>query len=96
MTETINIRHDAPVEVTIKTGSRVLSVHEMPMNLVGAHMTVQAYCLGGAFNGVDWHDNKGKSITRPQVNVRLIDDAYILSEGEFCTCSDCVVEGEGR
>lgn len=90
---TVMLRHDAPLEVQIIGDGNVLCTDVVEADVLGAHLTVQAYCFGGAFNGVDWHDGSGKGIylsTRPSVLVKIADESYILKEGQLCECPKCL------
>lgn len=81
------VRHDAPLEVIVKAGPKVLSREIVEARLLGAHLTVQSYMRGGAFNGHYWRDNKGNRLDRPPtVTYTLADESYALAEGEECPC----------
>lgn len=83
----IMVRHDAPLEVTVKAGRKVLSREIVEARLLDAHITVQSYMRGGAFNGHDWRDNEGNRLSRPPtVTYHLADPSYALAEGEECPC----------
>jgi hypothetical protein len=88
-TEMTRVRHDAPIEVTIKTGRKVLSREVMEASLVGAHLTVQSYIHGGISGRVNWHDRNGPLPAAPKVHLRLTDPSYALQEGQECNCKEC-------
>ena len=91
---TMRVRHDAPLKVTLKvkgTGE-VLDVSTVPANQLDAHLTVQAYCRGGAFNQHNWHNNKGEPIAGITAEYELHDLSYALTEGQECDCLECAVE----
>jgi hypothetical protein len=83
----VNVKHRALVRVTIKDGRNVLTSDDVPAELVDAHLTVQSYMRGGAFNGHNWetHDRRP-----PQVNIKLVNPEDELQDGELCDCVKCL------
>lgn len=85
----MNVRHDAPIEVTLLDGQRVIGQDVVEARLVNAHLTVQAYCHGGVSGMVNWND-RGRALSRaPKVRLRLTDESFELAEGELCGCDEC-------
>jgi hypothetical protein len=90
----VNVRHDAPIEVVIKAGRRMLSREVVRADLVDAHLAVQAFMRGGVSGYVNWHDERGNPLTQaPKVSLRLTDMSFQLRDGELCTCDRCQEEG---
>ena len=90
---TINVRHDAPIEVTIKAGKKVLSKETVEAKLVGAHLDIHSVMYGGVSGYVNWHDDKGNPLSEaPKVSLKLLDESYQLAEGEECKCTECIKE----
>lgn len=60
------------VELTLKTGRRVLDRTVVPADQVQAQITIWSYMHGGAFGQIHWHDNAGQPCKRPRVYLREV------------------------
>ena len=86
----VNVRHDAPIEVTIRADRKVLSRTVVRADTVDAHLTVAAYCHGGVSGSVVWHDRGTPLARAPKYTLRLVDPSFELKDGEPCPCDKCV------
>jgi hypothetical protein len=87
----MNVRHTAEVQVTVKSGNRILSKNTVPVRLLDAHLSVESYCHGGGFGQANWHDPQGRPLQHaPKVKITLVNPDDVLAEGQECDCTECV------
>lgn len=88
------VRHDALVEVTVKSGRKVLNRRTIYATYLGAHMTQQSviYCANPYSGGGLWHNpSTGEAMSRPKVTYKFLDlDHAVLGPGELCDCAECL------
>lgn len=87
----IRVRHDAKARVTVRAGRRILEDSLTPVDLIGASITLAGFTYNRLTmsGGVDWWDpSTGKSIPRPNVEIRF-HPGDVLTGRKECGCSRC-------
>jgi hypothetical protein len=83
------VRHDAKVEMTLKSGRRILEKTIVDVKLVDTQMEVWSITHGGISGNVYWN-HLGRPIAHPKVAIRLVDKSDILADGQLCPCAECM------
>jgi hypothetical protein len=92
MSDTIQIRHDALLEVVVKSGGKVLNSEEVEARSLDGHIFTQRFIYDAYpySANVGWRDPKtGLPIVRPQITYTLVNPEDQLKDGELCTCEGC-------
>ena len=87
------VRHDALLEVTVKSGRKVLNRKTVYAKYMGAHVTLQSFIYNANpySGGGLWHNPvTGEAMSRPTVTYKVLNpEEAVLNPGELCDCADC-------
>lgn len=90
----MNIRHDTPMSLEVYAGTRLLEASVVRADHLNGAITRASYTYnldpysGGALWGDPVTGERFK--TRPMARYTVLDDSYILDEGEECPCDVCM------
>ena len=87
----MNVRHDALLEVTVKSGNRILRHDTIYAYNLNAHLLLISTMFSANPYGGQWHNPEtGAPIRRPKYTYKIVDpDTAILNDGEECDCLIC-------
>jgi len=83
------VRHDAELEVVVKSGNTVLERQRVEACSLGGALTVISFMYNrlSMSGGVAWwNPATGESIAKPQVSYTLVNESDILAPGQDCPC----------
>jgi len=92
----MRVKHGTMFKVTVidrDTREPLEEPHEVSAELLGAHMTVRSamYNANPYSGGGLWHHPRtGKRISRPKVQIDLVNPDDELKGDELCDCRDCL------
>jgi hypothetical protein len=87
----MRVKHDALLDVIVRSGGQVLSQAQVPANQLDAHLIVQGFTYNSApySGGAQWWDpSSGLAIQRPKVTYTLINPDDELTGDQECYCNE--------